>query len=240
EGRSRRLLLRRTGGRFLALDRLHDVAPSNRSAWPTALYRRQVNAPCAGEQFGTLRDLHAGGLGTAVGWGRLRGRWLGLRPRGFLGGGSGARLDVGRVRRRAAVGPDFNFGQRRTDRDRLAGVGKNLQQLAGCRRGHFRVHLVGGDLDQRLAFTHRVAGLLQPFGDGPLRDRLTHLRQGDLHGRLGHGGILPTKLGFEYELQGEAARQRRRHRLAPMPWTRSRAGLAAALGRALSRGHRDV
>src|SRR2546425_41037 len=37
-----------------------------------------------------------------------------------------------------------------------------------------------------------VARLLEPLGDGPLRDRLTHFRQGDLHGRLGHDAILPS------------------------------------------------
>src|SRR5205823_14312501 len=106
-------------GRGLLLDRLRHVAPADRSARATALDRRQVDAAGAGEKLGALADLDGCGLGSAVGWSRLRS--------GFGGG-----LDLRWLwSRDAAVGPDFNFGKRRADRNRLAGVGQDLHQFAG-------------------------------------------------------------------------------------------------------------
>src|SRR5438445_148504 len=76
--------------------------------------------------------------------------------------------------------------------NRLAGLGEDLDQLAAGGRRDFGIDFIRGDLDQGFAFSHRVARLFQPLGDGPLRDRLTHFWQGDLHGRLGHDRILPS------------------------------------------------
>ena len=51
----------------------------------------------------------------------------------------------------------------------------DLRQHAGHGRGNLRVHLVGGDFKQRLVLFDAVAGLLEPLGDGALKDRLAHL-----------------------------------------------------------------
>ena len=50
--------------------------------------------------------------------------------------------------------------------------------------GNLRVHLVGRDLEQRLVAIDRVAHLLDPADDGPLGDRLAHLRHDDV--RVAH------------------------------------------------------
>ena len=194
---------------LLSLDGLGDVASTDRSAWPAALDGRQIDALCSGEQFGALGYLHFGGCLATIWRGRCgrrrfpftarRGRCRRRRFPPARGGGQGRSL--------VTVGANLDLRQRGADRYRLACLREDLQQFAAGGRRDFSVNLVGGDLNQRFAFSHRVARLLQPLGDGPLGDRLTHLGQGDLHGRLGHDEILPTKLGCEYELQGEVTRQ---------------------------------
>ena len=62
---------------------------------------------------------------------------------------------------------------------------------AGRRRGDLRVHLVGGDLEQRLVAIDGVADLLDPADDGAFGDRLAHLRHD--YG-CGHGGSLRLSL----------------------------------------------
>ncbi len=49
-------------------------------------------------------------------------------------------------------------------------------------RRNLCVHLVSGDFKQRLVLFHAVAGLLEPFGNGPLEDRLAHLGHDDISG----------------------------------------------------------
>src|SRR5580693_5675757 len=56
----------------------------------------------------------------------------------------------------------------------LALLNADLGEHAGGGRGYLRVHLVGADLEQRLAFGNRVADLLEPFVDGALVDGLPH------------------------------------------------------------------
>ena len=52
-------------------------------------------------------------------------------------------------------------------------------QHAGRRRRNLRVHLVGGNLEQRLVAIDRVADLLDPSDDRAFRDRLAHLGHDD-------------------------------------------------------------
>ena len=40
---------------------------------------------------------------------------------------------------------------------------------------HLGIHFVGGDFEERLIFLDNVAGFLEPFGNGALKDRLAHL-----------------------------------------------------------------
>src|SRR5580704_19684120 len=54
-----------------------------------------------------------------------------------------------------------------------------LQNTRGGRRD-LSIHLVSRDLEQRLIALHFVAGLLQPLGNGSLKNRLAHLRHYDI------------------------------------------------------------
>src|SRR5262249_21763945 len=60
------------------------------------------------------------------------------------------------------------------DRDRLVGLDPNLRQGAGHRRRDVGVHLVGADLQQRLALGDLVTDRLVPHVDGALVHRLAH------------------------------------------------------------------
>ena len=63
--------------------------------------------------------------------------------------------------------------------DRLAFLVADLEHHAGGRAGDLGVHLVGGDLEQRLVALDLVADLDQPLGDRALGDRLAHLGHHD-------------------------------------------------------------
>ena len=58
----------------------------------------------------------------------------------------------------------------------------DLGQHAGGGGGYLGVHLVGADLEQRLALGDLVAHLLEPLVHGALVDRLAHPG----HDHLGH------------------------------------------------------
>src|SRR6202171_2518183 len=175
---------------LLPFNRFGDIATADRAPRAASLDGRQVDSLCLREQLGAFRNLDRCGDLATVG----RRRWGGHGAAGLqrllgLGGGRlGDGLRGGRLfSRHVAVRADRDLSQRRTHGDRLPGLGENLHQGPTRRRGHFGIHLVGGDLNQPFAFANLVARLLQPLGNGPLCDRFTHLRQGDLHGRLGHG-----------------------------------------------------
>ena len=80
-----------------------------------------------------------------------------------------------------------NRGHDAMDRHRLAFLGRDLGQDAGCRRRNFGVNLVGGNLEQRLVALDELTGLLEPADDGPFGDRLPHLghQDGRWHVRSG-------------------------------------------------------
>gem|GEM_PF-5070484 len=61
---------------------------------------------------------------------------------------------------------------------------QNLRQHSRCRRRNLRVHLVGGDLQQRLVLLHALPNALDPADDLPLLHRLPHLRHHNVHAHL--------------------------------------------------------
>ncbi len=110
---------------------------------------------------------------------RLGSRHLGSR--GLCGcGRSGLCRSRGRSsgRRPRSV----NHADNRLDRHGLPFAKFDLLQHASSRRGNFRIHLVGGDLEQRLVALDLVAGLLQPLGDSAFENALAHLGHYDIYG----------------------------------------------------------
>ncbi len=74
----------------------------------------------------------------------------------------------------AGVAP-IDDGDHGIDADGGAFGDPDFAEDAGCGRRNFGVYLVGGDFEEGLVFLDAVAGLLEPFGDGALNDRLAHL-----------------------------------------------------------------
>ena len=71
-------------------------------------------------------------------------------------------------------------GDDAVDRNRLPFLDLDLGQHACRRRGDLGVHLVGGDLEQRLVAIDRIADLLDPADDRAFGDRLPHLGHHDV------------------------------------------------------------
>ena len=108
--------------------------------------------------------------------------------------GAGARrawaLRLSARRGLAARGAGFAFGdgaQQRADLHGGAGLGADRFNRAIGGRGHFHRDLVGLQLQQRLVPLHRIAFLLEPFGDGGFGDGLAHRGHFDFDG---HWGLL--------------------------------------------------
>ena len=76
---------------------------------------------------------------------------------------------------------DAHYG---IDLHRVAFGKFDLGEDSAGRGGNLCIYLVGGDLEQRLVPLHRIAWLLQPLGDGALKNRLAHLGH-DYIGRHG-------------------------------------------------------
>src|SRR5262249_35113777 len=70
--------------------------------------------------------------------------------------------------------------EQRADRDRLAVLGRDVAEHAGCRGGHLDRHLVGLEFDQRLVDSDRIARLLEPLADGRLGHRFAERGHADL------------------------------------------------------------
>ncbi len=64
---------------------------------------------------------------------------------------------------------------------RLVHLDEDLGDRAGHGRGHLGVHLVGGDLHQRVVHGHGVAHLLEPLEHRALGHRVAHLGEGHVH-----------------------------------------------------------
>ena len=56
-----------------------------------------------------------------------------------------------------------------------------FEQNARTGAGHLGIDLVGRDLEDRLIFFDTLTDLFQPFRNGSLGDRLTHLRHHDFN-----------------------------------------------------------
>ncbi len=108
------------------------------------------------------------------------------------GAGAGSRGGLGRFgfrrggswRRRSA---GFAFGDGAQERAHLhggAGLGIDRFNRAIGGRGHFHRDLVGLQLQQRLVPLHRIAFLLEPFGDGGFGDGLAHRGHFDFDGHM--------------------------------------------------------
>ena len=69
----------------------------------------------------------------------------------------------------------------RLHRYRLAFHDDDLREHAPRRRRNLGVHLVGGDLEDRLVALHLVADLLQPLRQRALGDRFAHLGHDDVN-----------------------------------------------------------
>ncbi len=76
-----------------------------------------------------------------------------------------------------------DHGQLGADVDGLALGYEDLGDVAGHRRRHLGVHLVGRDLEEHLVLGDLVADLLQPAGDRALGDGLAQLGHGDVSQR---------------------------------------------------------
>jgi hypothetical protein len=67
---------------------------------------------------------------------------------------------------------------------RLALLHQDLGQDPGVGCRNLGIYLVSRDLEDRLVAFDRISHLLDPAGEGALRDRLAHLRHYDVY--LGH------------------------------------------------------
>src|SRR5712664_73435 len=78
----------------------------------------------------------------------------------------------------------INNADNRLNRHGLPFADLDLLQHARGRRWNFRVHLVGGNLKQRLVTLHLVAGLFQPLGDRAFENAFPHLGHYDVYGHF--------------------------------------------------------
>src|SRR5712664_2926253 len=103
--------------------------------------------------------------------------------RGFCRSRSGrSRFHWGR--RRGCGARRINHANDRLNRHGLAFADLDLLQHARGRRWNFRVHLVSGNLKQRLVTLHLVAGLFQPLGDRAFENAFPHLGHYDVNGHF--------------------------------------------------------
>ncbi len=131
--------------------------------------RRARRRRCGGSGGGARRTWRRGRRTV-----RLRRGWRGLARRR-----SGLGRRRGRRRRGRLLARRANRGDDAVDRDRFAFLDADLEQRARRRRRNLGVHLVGGNLEQRLVAIDAVADLLDPADDRALGDRLAHLRHYD-------------------------------------------------------------
>ena len=162
-----------------------------------ALHAGEVDAVGGGDAGGDRRDLVPSGHARRVTRGARRGG-LGGRGRGCGRG-------------RGAPAPALMRADHLADRHGVAGVGEDLGQRPGGGGGDLGVHLVGGDLDDRLVRIDRVAGLLGPLEHGALGDRLAHRGHRDVDRLLPRPGASGSaSAGGASAAAGRSRRCRRR------------------------------
>ena len=169
-------------GRGAGGKRAQHVALGDAAILAGAGNRRSGNAGFGGNALGRR---HGGNV--RLGGNRRRGRRRLGRFR--LGG----RRGLG-GRRRTGLCSSLAFGngaQQRADRNGGAGLGRDGFDRAIGGRGDFHRHLVGLQFQQGLVAFHRVAFLLEPFGDGGLGYGFAHRGHFDFdgHDRPSWGGL---------------------------------------------------
>jgi hypothetical protein len=85
-----------------------------------------------------------------------------------------------------------HLAKQRADRDRLAGVGRDLAQNARARRIDLERHFVRFQFNQRLIGADGIAGLLEPFADGRFGDRLAERRNTNLNRHFDRAARRPS------------------------------------------------
>ena len=151
-----------------------------------------------------------------------------LEPR--RGSGAAGPGSARRARRPAApAGRDHR--QHRSDLDRLALGDEHLGDDPLSRARDLGVDLVGRDLEQRLVLGDRLARLLEPFRDRPLRDRDAHLGHHHLDLRSGSHDRFTLLVGearFALNMPRALGARRRRRRSAECMPARAPARTAPA------------
>ena len=140
-----------------------DVFPADPAAFSRPSDQRKVDAVLAGQPSHQRRGAHLAGFFRSP-------RERGSRPAGGLHAGGG----FGCIRGAVDEGHDG------IDIYGLVFLHQNLRQDAGSGGGNFGIHLVGGNLKERLVALHRVADLLKPADDGAFGDAFPHLGHDDL------------------------------------------------------------
>src|ERR1019366_353362 len=205
------------------------VLLGNPAAGARALHLRQIEIELARhlahqrrERTGGLRRRRRRRCHLLGGRGRSLGGRLGLGRRRFGGGCGGSELGrrrfgggsggsglgsrwVGRRKRLPHLIDARDYG---VDADRLAFLHQDLGEGAGGRRRNFGIHLVGGDLKQRLVALDALAGLFEPFGQRAFHNAFAHLGHDD----VGH-------------ISSPASRNRKSGRSERRVWRPPRGGL---------------
>ena len=169
--------MRCNGGFLRLLGRFLYVLAADASAHSATVHFAEVNRKLACELANDRRDV---GIGFSRGRGFLRSRSF---RRGVLGSGrSFGRLGGrGRLSRcgRCRSGAVANVGEHRTHGDRFVLLHQDLLERAGGGGRNFGIDLIGGDLQQRIAFGNLLALFNEPRGDRTFVNRFTE--RGHLH-----------------------------------------------------------
>src|ERR1019366_9518789 len=201
----------------------------NPAAGAGALHLRQIEIKLT-RHLADQRRERTGGLflnGRGTLWVRRRrsfhrlGRWRSGRR--FGRGGSGRRWrrfggrSGGLDRRHGGAAPLIDARDYRVDADRLAFLHQDFGERAGGGGGNLGVHLVGGDLKERLVALDALAGLFEPLGQRAFHNAFAHLGHDDVghisspasrnrkSGRSGRRVLRPPRRG----LHGRRARPSR-------------------------------
>uniref|UniRef100_E6Q3Q8 Uncharacterized protein n=1 Tax=mine drainage metagenome TaxID=410659 RepID=E6Q3Q8_9ZZZZ len=119
------------------------------------------------------------------------------RPGGGSRSGGGLRGAVRRAVAGAGARGGIDLGEERADGNALPLVAVQARDHAGGGGGHLDIHLVGGDVHERLALGDKIADALAPLDNRTLGDRLAHLREGHLHQGVSHVVDSPSFLRIE-------------------------------------------
>ena len=168
-----------------------DVLLGDAAAGSGAFHLREIEIEVAGHFADQRREgsggFFRGGFGLGFGGGRLDGR-RGRRGCGRVGrrkrlphvSGRGCRGGLGSGLGGSGATSLIDARDYGVDAYRLAFLHENLGEGAGGRRRNLGVHLVGGDLKERLIALDALAGLFEPFGQGAFHNAFAHLGHDDV------------------------------------------------------------